>query len=73
MYQRGPKLEVDVRYTNFGLPSDPLPPGYRSRSPLSRGLIGVVQPNSPSQGPNTIPKLVTNQGTLVWFAALLPY
>ena len=26
IYQRGPNLEVDVRYTNFFLASDPPPP-----------------------------------------------
>ena len=32
IYQRGPNLEVDFRYTNFFLASDPPPPGIVSTS-----------------------------------------
>ena len=35
IYQKGPNLEVEFRYTNFLLTSDPR---QRSRSPLRRGL-----------------------------------
>ena len=41
MYQRGPNLEVDFRYTNFFLASDPPPPPppwYSINQPLSKGL-----------------------------------
>ena len=38
IYQRGPNLEVDFRYTNFFLASDP-PPRYSINQPLSKGLI----------------------------------
>ena len=42
-YQRGPNLEVDFRYTNFFLASDPPthpppPPRYSINQPLSKGL-----------------------------------
>ena len=43
IYQRGPNLEVDFRYTNFFLASDPPthppPPRYSINQPLSKGLI----------------------------------
>ena len=39
MYQRGPNLEVDFRYTNFFLASDPPPPRYSINQPLSKGLV----------------------------------
>ena len=39
IYQRGPNLEVDFRYTNFFLASDP-PPRYSINRPLSKGLGG---------------------------------
>ena len=38
IYQRGPNLEVDFRYTNFFLASDPPPPRYSINQPLSKGL-----------------------------------
>ena len=39
IYQRGPNLEVNFRYTNFFWPLTPPPtPRYGPRSPLSRGL-----------------------------------
>ena len=34
----GPNLEVDFRYTNFFLASDPPPPRYSINQPLSKGL-----------------------------------
>ena len=39
IYQRGPNLEVDFRYTNFFLASDPPPPRYSINQPLSKGLM----------------------------------
>ena len=42
IYQRGPNLEVDFRYTNFFLASDPPthpPPRYSINQPLSKGLV----------------------------------
>ena len=46
-YQRGPNLEVDFRYTNFFLASDPPtrppPPRYNINQPLSKGLVGSLQ------------------------------
>ena len=44
IYQRGPNLEVDFRYTNFFLASDPPthpPPRYTINQPLSKGLAGT--------------------------------
>ena len=41
IYQRGPNLEVDFRYTNFFLASDPPPPRYSINQPLSKGLAGM--------------------------------
>ena len=43
LYQRGPNLEVDFRYTNFCLASDPPPPPrYTINQPQSKGLVGVL-------------------------------
>ena len=40
IYQRGPNLEVDFRYTNFFLASEPPPPPRCSiNQPLSKGLV----------------------------------
>ena len=40
IYQRGLNLEVDFRYTNFFLASDPPPPPrYSINQPLSKGLV----------------------------------
>ena len=39
IYQRGPNLEVDFRYTNFFLASDPPPPRYSINQPLSKSLV----------------------------------
>ena len=47
-YQRGPNLEVDFRYTNFFLASDPPPPRYSINQPLSKGLIPTPLP--PARG-----------------------
>ena len=40
IYQKTKKLEVDFRYTNLVLASEPSP-WYGSRSPLSRGLLSA--------------------------------
>ena len=43
IYQRGPNLDVDFRYTNFFLASDPpthSPRRYSINQPLSKGLVG---------------------------------
>ena len=45
IYQRGPNLEVDFRYTNFFLASDPPPPPpprYSINQPLRKGLETVL-------------------------------
>ena len=42
IYQRGPNLEVDFRYTNFFLASDPPSPGYSINQPLSKGLLHTL-------------------------------
>ena len=39
IYQRGPNLEVDFRYTTFFWPLTP-PPRYSINQPLSKGLVG---------------------------------
>ena len=41
IYQRGPNLEVDFRYANFFLASDPPTPlpWYSINQPLSKGLV----------------------------------
>ena len=47
IYQRGPNLEVDFRYTNFFLASDPPPPRYSINQPLSKGLHPSPPPVRP--------------------------
>ena len=56
IYQRGPTLEGNFRYTNFSFLASAPPPrggggGYRSRSPLRRGLSQRQQSSPQKNGP----------------------
>ena len=59
MYQRGPKLEVNFRYTNFFLASNPPPP------PRPPGKVTVV--TKPWPGRHRGRKFETEgRGSMIW-------